>query len=175
MPFHDIRRPQEPQRSHSDGDRPIRSSSYPPHASYEAHNTSGASTSALQVEPHPQRRYSDGDQIDPSNAPEGNTLALFRTVRWNDDLVCPSPIFAHQRRKGWYNRRGDQLWTNDGAYKPSPVGQEYPPDLDGYPEHGEGWMNEESVRIDMGHRLIPKAPLKSALKQSRAQHIEPDN
>jgi hypothetical protein len=28
-------------------------------------------------------------------------------------------------------------------------------------------MNEEGVRIDMAHRLIPKAPLRSALKQNR--------
>jgi hypothetical protein len=33
-------------------------------------------------------------------------------------------------------------------------GQEYPPDLANYPDHGEGWMNEEGVRIDMKHRLI---------------------
>ena len=28
-------------------------------------------------------------------------------------------------------------------------------------------MNEEGVRIDMQHRLIPKAPLRSALKRPR--------
>ncbi|KAJ7155026.1 hypothetical protein C8R46DRAFT_1296086, partial [Mycena filopes] len=89
-----------------------------------------------------------------------------RNVRWNENLVCPSPIFASQRRKGWFNRRGDQLWTNDGAYKPAPAGLEFPPDLRDYPPYGSGWMNEEGVRIDMGHRLIPKAPLRSALKQS---------
>jgi hypothetical protein len=61
----------------------------------------------------------------------------------------------------------DQLWTNDGAYKPSPRGQEYPPDLDGYPEYNVGWQNEEGVRIDMQHRLIPKQPLRSALKLPR--------
>lgn len=62
----------------------------------------------------------------------------------------------------------DQLWTNDGAYKAASAGQEYPPDLDEYPENNEGWMNEEGIRIDLGHRLIPKPPLRSALKQSRA-------
>ena len=61
----------------------------------------------------------------------------------------------------------DQLWTNDGAYKPPAQGQEYPPDLDSYPEYNTGWQNEEGVRIDMQHRLIPKQPLRSALKQSR--------
>lgn len=61
----------------------------------------------------------------------------------------------------------DQLWTNKGDYKPAPPGQEYPPDLVCYPDYGEGWMNEEGVRIDMQHRLIPKAPLRSALKRTR--------
>lgn len=61
----------------------------------------------------------------------------------------------------------DQLWTNDGVYKPPFAGQEYPPEFDDYPEHGDGWMNEESTRIDMYHRLIPKPPLRSALKQTK--------
>jgi hypothetical protein len=61
----------------------------------------------------------------------------------------------------------DQLWTNKGDYRPAPPGQEYPLDLANYPEYGEGWMNEEGMRIDMQHRLIPKAPLRSALKRSR--------
>jgi len=60
----------------------------------------------------------------------------------------------------------DQLWTNDGAYKAAPPGEEYPPDLDDYPEQKDGWMNEECVRIDLNHRLIPKPPLRSALKQT---------
>ncbi|TFK70702.1 hypothetical protein BDN72DRAFT_736514, partial [Pluteus cervinus] len=87
-----------------------------------------------------------------------------RNVRWNDNLICPSPVFSNQRRKGWWNRRGDQLWTNDGAYRPAPPDEEFPPDLDGYPEYGQGWQNEEGIRIDMGHHLIPKTPLRSALK-----------
>lgn len=61
----------------------------------------------------------------------------------------------------------DQLWTNGGAYKPPTEGHEFPLDLDGYPEYGEGWQNEQGVRIDMHHRLIPKQPLRSALKQTR--------
>ncbi|KAF8217457.1 hypothetical protein K438DRAFT_1557342 [Mycena galopus ATCC 62051] len=92
-----------------------------------------------------------------------------RNVRWNENLVCPSPIFADQRRKGWFNRRGDQLWTNDGAYKPAPPDQEFPPDLRDYPSSGSGWMNEDGVRIDMGHRLIPKVPLRSALKHTQSR------
>ena len=60
----------------------------------------------------------------------------------------------------------DQLWTNDGQYVPAEPGQDYPPDLAHYPEYGEGWMNEECIRIDMQHRLIPKPPLRPALKRS---------
>ncbi|KAF9261336.1 hypothetical protein L218DRAFT_503147 [Marasmius fiardii PR-910] len=93
-----------------------------------------------------------------------------RSVRWNKNLICPSPVLPCNRRKGWFNRRGDQLWTNSGSYKAAPAGQEYPPDLDSYPEYGEGWMNEEGVKIDMMHRLVPKAPLRSALKQTRASN-----
>jgi hypothetical protein len=52
---------------------------------------------------------------------------------------------------------------------PAPAGQEYPQDLDDYPEYGEGWMNEKGVRIDMGHRLIPKTPLRPALKQTQSR------
>ena len=62
----------------------------------------------------------------------------------------------------------DQLWTNGGAFRSPPEGREYPPDLNEYPEYGQGWMNEEGVRIDMAHRLIPKPPLRSALKVKRA-------
>ncbi|KAG5640598.1 hypothetical protein DXG03_007959 [Asterophora parasitica] len=92
------RSPSEPQRIRSDGDQPL-------HSAY-------AMTYQLapQVEPqrHPQWRYYDGDQR-PSNVAESTSLALYRTVRWNETLVCPSPIFAHQRRKGWFNRRGQDI------------------------------------------------------------------
>ncbi|KAG6899928.1 hypothetical protein C0993_005230 [Termitomyces sp. T159_Od127] len=168
----------ESQRRYSDGDTSV--ASQPIYGAAHA-STSGANvlpnvlpgpgvastvTEALRTtELESQRRYSDGE----SNIPDRAPLTLFRTVRWNENLICPSPIFPHQRRKGWFNRRGDQLWTNDGAYKPPAQGQEYPPDLDGYPEHGDGWMNEQGVRIDIAHRLIPKVPLKSALKTSRPQ------
>lgn len=102
------------------------------------------------------------------SAPRGQGLLVSTRVRFDDEnLICPSPIPRDERRQGFYNRRGDQLWTNKGDYKPAPPGQEYPPDLGCYPDYGEGWMNEEGVRIDMQHRLIPKAPLRSALKRSR--------
>jgi hypothetical protein len=134
------------------------------------------------------RKRSDGAQVPVhstrSAGVEQELAPPSRCVRWNDNLICPSPILACQRRKGWFNRRGsvmsfsftdmsnaifysDQLWTNDGAYRPPAQGQEYPPDLDCYPEYNFGWQNEEGVRIDMHHRLIPKQPLRSALKQSR--------
>lgn len=121
----------------------------------------------------PQRRLSDGDRTDrptfsfnPPSGP-GRNAAFSRCVRWDENLICPSPVFPN-RRKGWFNRRGDQLWTNEGGYKPPPPGNEYPLDLEEYPEYGEGWMNESGVRIDMTHHLIPKAPLRSALKQPKA-------
>lgn len=45
------------------------------------------------------------------------------------------------------------------------MGSEYPLDLSEYPEPGLGWQNEEGIRIDMHHRLIPKMPLRPALKR----------
>jgi hypothetical protein len=62
----------------------------------------------------------------------------------------------------------DQLWTNDGLFRPVTPDQQYPPDLDDYPEHGEGWQNEDGVRIDMEHRRVPKVPRRSALKQGNS-------
>ncbi|KAL1742467.1 hypothetical protein HDZ31DRAFT_43183 [Schizophyllum fasciatum] len=105
--------------------------------------------------PSNRRRHSDGEQT-PTDG--------FRGVKWREGLVLPSPILTRDRRRGWYNRKGDQLWTNEGAYRPVLPGEEYPPDLDGYPDAGEGWMNEEGKRIDMQHRLVPKPPLRSVLK-----------
>ncbi|PCH44666.1 hypothetical protein WOLCODRAFT_139130, partial [Wolfiporia cocos MD-104 SS10] len=95
------------------------------------------------------------------------TVATRRCVRWTEDLMCPCPVPRSERRKGWFNRRGDQLWTNAGRFKTPAPGQEYPPDLTGYPEPNTGWMNEEGIRIDMEHRLIPKPPLRSALKRPK--------
>ncbi|KAK7040411.1 hypothetical protein R3P38DRAFT_2612345 [Favolaschia claudopus] len=162
-------------------------SSSPDHSSSN-HNTNGnrspprETVAARPTRPgalplEPQRRRSDVSVVPPRletniPAPPQQPVVVTivappgRNVRWNDNLICPSPIWASQRRKGWYNRRGDQLWTNDGAYKPPPQGQEYPSDLRDYPPSGSGWMNEDGVRIDMGHRLIPKVPLRSALKRT---------
>lgn len=89
-----------------------------------------------------------------------------RSVRWKDGLVLDSPI---PRRKGWFNRKGDQLWTNDGLYKPAEPGQEYPEDLADYPEPASGWMNEVGMLIDLHHRLVPKPLPRSALKRPDTQ------
>jgi hypothetical protein len=29
-----------------------------------------------------------------------------RNVRWDDNLICPSPVLPSQKRKGWFNRSG---------------------------------------------------------------------
>jgi hypothetical protein len=34
------------------------------------------------------------------------TIAAKRSVRWTEDLTCPSAVPYEQRRKGWFNRRG---------------------------------------------------------------------
>ncbi|PPQ74970.1 hypothetical protein CVT26_011686 [Gymnopilus dilepis] len=174
---------------HSDGERPYHpTTSHYPAMPYDKRPNQTSSSAAKYVDPssgretprtgtptYPpgseptQRRYSDGDQKPPvKNQISGKTSTpALRCVRWNENLICPSPVFSHQRRKGWFNRKGDQLWTNDGQYKSAPAGQEYPPDLADYPEEGHGWMNEEGIRIDLTHRLVPKAPLRPALKQTR--------
>ncbi|KAJ3813402.1 hypothetical protein F5876DRAFT_73925 [Lentinula aff. lateritia] len=179
----------EPRRSHSDGDNPsltaaTRRSAVP----FQTEFVPAVSSSASAIGSHSNRDFSrdtlsqpafeNNHRPDPARMhsselpsrpasvnprPAAETLRS-RSVRWNEALICPSPIWPSQRRKGWFNRRGDQLWTNGGAFRSPPGGEEYPLDLDGYPDFGEGWMNEEGTRIDMAHRLIPKAPLRSALK-----------
>ncbi|KAF8119583.1 hypothetical protein EV363DRAFT_811142 [Boletus edulis] len=120
--------------------------------------------------PHrlPNRRNSDGDQgqILLPRPRRSSTVPPPRSIRWSEELVCPSPILPSQRRKGWFNRRGDQLWRNDGSYKPPAPGEDYPEDLDDYPEPNGGWQNEDGIRIDINRRLIPKAPLRSVLKRT---------
>ncbi|OJT08272.1 hypothetical protein TRAPUB_811 [Trametes pubescens] len=128
----------------------------------------GPSTSPPRSSPPRRDSQSSTTQASPT-LPEGVVVvaASKRSVRWTENLVCPSPVPPEQRRKGWFNRRGDQLWTNDGQFKMPEPGQEYPLDLAHYPEPSTGWMNEEGVRIDMQHRLVPKRPLRSALKQPK--------
>lgn len=116
----------------------------------------------------PQRRRSECDRPHVHNPRRvrSQTAPVPRSVRWCENLICPSPILPSQRRKGWFNRRGDQLWRNDGSYRPPPQGEAYPHDLDDYPEPEEGWQNEDGVRIDLNRRLIPKVPLRGVLKQT---------
>ncbi|CCL98047.1 uncharacterized protein FIBRA_00041 [Fibroporia radiculosa] len=118
----------------------------------------------------PSSRADTGGPLTRSNSttsPEMLMVSTRRCVRWTEDLMCPCPVPRSERRRGWFNRRGDQLWTNDGKYKQPEPGTEYPGDLIGYPEPMTGWMNEEGVRIDMEHRLIPKPPIRSALKRPK--------
>ncbi|KAF5356498.1 hypothetical protein D9757_012579 [Collybiopsis confluens] len=138
------------------------------HAKPESNREIPAQMPTQRPEPSRTRSAEVAAQIRPIGIPiRPMDPVPLRSVRWNEDLICPSPIWPSQRKRGWFNRRGDQLWTNGGAFKGPQKGHEYPPDLDGYPEFGDGWMNEEGVRIDMAHRLIPKTPLRSALKTKR--------
>lgn len=73
---------------------------------------------------------SGSDFSTPATPPPLHVDTGARTVRWNKDLHLPSPVHVHrERRKGFFNARGDQLWTNAGAYKPPNPGEEYPEDL----------------------------------------------
>lgn len=88
--------------------------------------------------------------------------ANMRSVRFHDNPVLPD---HWERRKGWFNRRGDQLWDNDGSYVAALEREQYPADLQNYPEPGRGWMNEEGTVIDMKRRLIRKK-LRPVLKKT---------
>ena len=101
-----------PKRSHSDGDNPIFASATLRSATpFRTEFAPNVSNPMPPPPPEPRRRYSDEPQsfsrapIASSMPPPINTMAA-RTVRWNKDLICPSPILACHRRKGWFNRRG---------------------------------------------------------------------
>jgi len=123
----------EPLRRHSDDDEPYNNSTPFPPRSATPHDKPGSNSTKVMLtptniansahasyssgpahaEPQPQRRYSDGDQTQPpgrrasAQALSGRSSApLLRSVRWTENLICPSPIPAKQRRKGWFNRRG---------------------------------------------------------------------
>ncbi|KAK7038855.1 hypothetical protein VNI00_010485 [Paramarasmius palmivorus] len=155
-----------PKRSHSDGDNPVYAGASQRSATpFKSEFVPNMSAPRPPI-PEPQRRFTDNDQhLVNARGPVVNVSATStatratHTVRWKQELICPSPILPSQRRKGWFNRRGDQLWTNSGSYKPPPAGQEFPLELASYPDYGEGWMNEDGVKIDMMHRLIPKPPI----------------
>jgi hypothetical protein len=113
-PFAEPLRPiTEPQRRHSDGERPASNEFLPrmapPYASSDpSNNATSQNASASRASPtislpEPQRRFSDGDQ---AVSISGRNSVLCRSVRWNENLICASPIWPSQRRKGWFNRRG---------------------------------------------------------------------
>lgn len=73
-------------------------------------NDYGRPTTHVPFAPErPQRRFSVSEQADgPSfsmNTTGRASGPLARCVRWNENLICPSPVFPN-RRKGWFNRRG---------------------------------------------------------------------
>ena len=122
---------QRPYRRYSDDDRSLSSN-----GSYSGRREAPAPTSMSMptnqpyssyithppTAPEAHRRYSDSDvppappflKIDttigrqPSMGGGGGrrTMPNARTVRWDDNLICPSPILASQRREGFFNRRG---------------------------------------------------------------------
>jgi hypothetical protein len=65
-----------------------------------------APSSQAPRHPETQRRYSDGDQKLPLRITTSPSKGGSRNVRWNDNLICPSPITPAEKRVGWYNRRG---------------------------------------------------------------------
>ena len=109
--------PHEPVRRYSDGENPyeragfLRLSAVP---GLKVINPAPSPPPMAPIEPiplpatEPHRRNSDGDQTPPLRLPLNgrNSAPLLRSVRWNENLVCPSPIPTCNRRKGWFNRRG---------------------------------------------------------------------
>ena len=93
-----------------------------------------------------------------------------RSVHWDDArLVSDTPRTRTPPPHGFWNRRGDRLWSNNGMYKAARPGCEYPPHLAHYPDYGMGWMNEEGACIDMNHRRVTrfcKPPPKGVLKKT---------
>jgi hypothetical protein len=126
----------------------------------DLHHSADSIDGSIHIPPSPRSRRLSFDFPSPTKPPSP-TNSNTRSVRFKEDPVLPSPP---ERRKGWWNRRGDQLWDNDGAY--AAASERYPSDLRNYPEAGTGWMNEAGVQIDMKHRLVRKKPLRSALKKS---------
>ena len=88
--------------------RPYDKSSMPVRAGGTSSSSSTDREFVLPEQP-PQRRYSDGDQNPPPRPVESSgrsSAPLIRSVRWTENLICPSPVPTSQRRKGWFNRRG---------------------------------------------------------------------
>ena len=84
---------------------------YPPGLERYSKNLHSIPTGPTYSVPH--RKRANGEQVPlnltrPAGVEQECTLLAppTRCVRWNENLICPSPILASQRRKGWYNRRG---------------------------------------------------------------------
>lgn len=75
----------------------------PPGLQYVASGSQRSPTSPVS----PSGRRSSRDGADLSRVisinPETPTK---KSVKWTEDLICPSPVLPSQRRKGWWNRRG---------------------------------------------------------------------
>ncbi|KAL4078099.1 hypothetical protein V8B97DRAFT_1209302 [Scleroderma yunnanense] len=78
---------------------------YPP--TWE-HSSAATPVASGEIYTRPHRRNSDGDNthVRPPRRARSQTAAVPRSVRWCENLICPSPILPSQRRKGWFNRRG---------------------------------------------------------------------
>ena len=111
--------PPTPHRRMSDGDRPSASVRYDLKAQQQQMGQqpqlAPLQTSFPQGHPEPQRRMSDGDQNQPHPSFKQQAhhsqsyqqqLDASRNVRWDENLICPSPVVPNERRKGWFNRRG---------------------------------------------------------------------
>ena len=121
---------QLPHRRYSDDDRSLSSNgSYsgrrdapaPTSMSVPANQPYSSYVARPPTAPEPHRRYSDSDvppappflkidttgrQPPPIGGGGRRTMPNARTVRWDDNLICPSPVLSSQRREGFFNRRG---------------------------------------------------------------------
>ena len=76
------------------------------------HPSTTTSVAEEEIYTRARRRNTDGDNphVHHARRARSQTTPVPRSVRWCENLVCPSPILPHQRRKGWFNRRGYVTW-----------------------------------------------------------------
>ena len=84
---------------------------YPPGLEPVTQNVQNVPTGSIHTVS--RRRRSDDEQVSTGLARLAvgehaclSAASSTRCVRWNENLICPSPILSSQRRKGWFNRRG---------------------------------------------------------------------
>jgi hypothetical protein len=88
---------------------------YPPGLERYSNNLESIPSGSKYYAPH--RRRSDGEQV-PVTRPvvieqvRSSSAPPTRCVRWNENLICPSPILPSQRRRGWFNRRGYAMYLS---------------------------------------------------------------